>query len=244
MQGVGRWAVLVPIALAISCSGGDGHDGEGGEWSPDGSGASGSGAAVPGAPGSSDPSQPVGMEPIPDTVGITMTDPCFTPEQSFAWELYGGVFSRCIGCHNDFGLARQVGVALRLTFPGEADFARRNVGVLRSYAPATVDVGGTPMPLLLAKPTAQTAHVGGEVLKPGSPEARLLESFVEKLNTAPSCSEVPADAAQVALDSLTSAPPKETYARAKFALTGEVATPEELDALPTPRRCSTSSSTR
>src|SRR5262245_33279037 len=232
MQGVGRWAVLVPIALAISCSGGDGHDGEGGEWSPDGSGASGSGAAVPGAPGSSDPSQPVGMEPIPDTVGITMTDPCFTPEQSFAWELYGGVFSRCIGCHNEFGLARQVGVQLRLTFPGEPDFAHKNVEVLTGYAAVQVDAGGTPLPILIAKPTAQVSHVGGEVITPGSPEAKLLTSFVAKLSDPPSCSETPADAAEVALAGLLLASPRETLARAKFLLTGELATPEELDGLP------------
>jgi hypothetical protein len=226
MRGVGwAWAVVVSIALAGGCSGGDGDE------RSEGSAGSG-GAADPNAPsGAGDPGQP-GTEPVPDAVGITMTDPCFTPEQSFAWELYGGVFSRCIGCHNDFGLARQVGVALRLTFPGEADFARRNVDVLRSYAPTTVDVAGVQMPLLLAKPTAQAAHVGGEVIEPGSPEARLLESFVGKLNSAASCSAAPADAAQLALDGLVPASPRETFARAKLVLSGEVATPEELDALP------------
>jgi Protein of unknown function (DUF1588) len=158
----------------------------------------------------------------------TTTDPCFTAEQSFAWELYGSVFSRCIGCHNQFGLARQVGVPLRLIFPGEADFAANNVAILSTYAPTRVEVSGQMLPLLLAKPTARVAHIGGEVLAPDSPEARLLESFIDKLVNPKACSETPEDAAQVALAGLTLAGPRETYARAKFALTGEVAQPDEL----------------
>jgi hypothetical protein len=85
--------------------------------------------------------------------------------------------------------------------------------------------------LLLAKPTGKVAHVGGEVLAPGSPEARLLTSFVEKLRKPPACATGVADRAEVSLQSLTVAPPRETYARAKFVLTGELADPEELDGL-------------
>jgi hypothetical protein len=182
-----------------------------------------------------DPSTPedesvTGAQP-PAAGAPTKTDPCFTADQSFAWELYGSVFSRCIGCHNSFGLARQVGVALRLTFPGEPDFAAKNVALLTGYAATKVDVSGESLPLLLAKPTNRVAHIGGEVLAPGGPEAKLLASFVEKLNNPPTCRETPPDAAETALGGLTLAGPKETYARAKFMLSGEVATPEELDGL-------------
>jgi hypothetical protein len=145
--------------------------------------------------------------------------------------MYGSVFSRCIGCHNAFGLARQVGVALRLTFPGEPDFAAKNVALLTGYASTKVDVNGEQVPILLAKPTAKIAHVGGEVLKPDGPEAKLLASFVEKLQKPPTCKDAPPDEAEVALASVTLATPKQTFARAKFMLTGEVATPEELDGL-------------
>jgi hypothetical protein len=145
--------------------------------------------------------------------------------------MYGSVFSRCIGCHNSFGLARQVGVALRLTFPGEPDFAAKNVALLTGYASTKVDANGESLAVLLAKPTAKVAHVGGEVLAPGGPEAKLLASFVEKLVKPPTCKETPPDEAEVALSSVTLATPKQTYARAKFMLTGEVTTPEELDGL-------------
>jgi len=145
--------------------------------------------------------------------------------------MYGSVFSRCIGCHNSFGLARQVGVALRLTFPGEPDFAAKNVTLLTGYAGTKVDVNGSQVPLLLAKPTNQIAHVGGQVLAPDGPEAKLLASFVDKLVKAPTCKQTPADEAEVALASVALATPKQTFARAKFLLTGQVATPEELAGL-------------
>jgi hypothetical protein len=218
-----EWSLAAALACVSGCA-------KGGDEGP--------GADRPGTPGThgsggaGDPGQPGGPMAMPDDVGITKTDPCFTPEQSFAWELYGGVFSRCIGCHNDFGLARQVGVSLRLTFPGEPDFAHKNVQVLSSYAAIMVDVEGSAMPILLAKPTARTSHMGGEVIAPDGPEARLLESFVQKLADPPSCRETPPDNAELALEGLELASPRATFARAKFLLSGQVATPEELDALP------------
>jgi hypothetical protein len=164
-----------------------------------------------------------------EQVGITKTNPCFTPTQSFAWEAYGPIFSRCIGCHNEFGLARQVGVELRLRFPGEPDFAERNVDVLTSYATRSVSVAEGDLPLLLAKPTGRVSHVGGTVVDPQSSEGKLLASFVQKLANPPECKKVPDDAAAVVLSELELASPRQTYARAKFSLTGQLATPEELD---------------
>jgi hypothetical protein len=204
------------LALALGCGGGSAP---GDSQTPDAESPNGEApAAEPG-------------QPPPAAGAPTKTDPCYTAEQSFAWELYGSVFSRCIGCHNSFGLARQVGVALKLTFPGEPDFAAKNVALLSSYASRTIDVSGEQLPLLLAKPTAQTAHVGGEVLSPNGPEAKLLASFVQKLSSPPQCKESPPDAAEVALQGLTLASPKQTFVRAKFLLTGQVATPEELSGL-------------
>jgi hypothetical protein len=170
-------------------------------------------------------------DPPPTGEGVDRTNPCFTAEQSFAWEVYGPVFSRCIGCHNEFGLARNMGVAYRLTFPGEPEFAERNVQILSQYATKTIDTPAGTVPLLVAKPTAQVAHVGGEVLAADSPEAKLLGSFVTKLASGATCNMVPGDQAAIALSSVQLASPKATYSRAKFVLTGEVATPEELDAL-------------
>jgi len=223
-----QWAWVVGLWAAFSCAGADSPGSTDGKR-PGGPGSSGDGSGPGSGPNGSDPNSPGA---VPDEVGITKTDACFTPQQSFAWELYGGVFSRCIGCHNEFGLARQVGVQLRMVFPGEPGFADKNVSILSQYAQAKVEVAGETIPLLLAKPTAQVAHVGGEVIVPGSPEALLLTSFIAKLADPPTCTETPDDAAATALAGLTMAGPRETYGRAKFILSGELATPEELDALP------------
>ncbi|HKU38942.1 MAG TPA: DUF1588 domain-containing protein, partial [Polyangiales bacterium] len=213
---------LCAALLWLAACGGSDEQGSGSR-DPDG--------RSPRTQGSRGESQEPGQQPSAAPTVPLKTDPCYTPEQSFAWEMYGSVFSRCIGCHNSFGLARQVGVALKLTFPGEPDFAAKNVNLLSSYAATRVDVNGESLPLLLAKPTQRVAHVGGEVLAPNGPEAKLLASFVEKLVDPPHCKDVPPDAAQTALDGLQLAGPKQTYARAKFLLAGEVATPEELDGL-------------
>jgi hypothetical protein len=217
------WLFAVAMSVAWGCGGAATSE----PYLPDAAAATGPG------PRADDPSTPEDESQPPAAGAPVKTDPCYSAEQSFAWELYGSVFSRCIGCHNSFGLARQVGVPLKLTFPGEPDFAAKNVALLATYAARTVTVDGASeqLPLLLAKPTARTSHVGGEVLSPNGPEAKLLASFVEKLNSPPHCKESPPDAAEVGLSGLTLASPKQTLARAKFLLTGQVATPEELDAL-------------
>lgn len=192
------------------------------------------------------PSEPTLSEPIGGTPGgspelptaeeqaITeaVTQSCEPPGRIFSSVMYGPTFSRCVGCHNDFGLARQMNVGLRLRLPGEPGFGERNAELLRSYARTQVVVEEQSQSLLLAKATGQVAHVGGEVLAPGSAEAQLLSAYVDNLNdVAEECVQVAPDMAEDATRSLTLLGPRSTYARAKFALTGVVATPEELDGL-------------
>ena len=176
--------------------------------------------------------EPTTRSPDGDPVGVTETAKCFSAEQSFAWELYGPVFSRCIGCHNEFGLAAKYGLGLRLSFPGQSDFLARNVALLADYARRSVDTAQGELPLLLAKPTGRVGHVGGEVVSASSAEGQLLASFVDKLRNPPTCGERPQDDAAAALAGLTLASPRETVARATFVLTGQVPLPEELDGLP------------
>ncbi len=227
MRGGGALRALA-VLLAVGCSD-SGMIGSSPDSDDDGEPGR-DGASAPGSGPESTPTD--GGGELPMGVGITETDACYDAQQSFEWELYGPVFQRCIGCHNDFGLARQQGVALRLRFPGDASYVEHNVELLTGYAMADVETAeaGT-LPMLLAKPTAQVAHVGGQVLDPGGPEAMLLASYIEKLRDPPSCADPSADVAAEALESLTLASPRVTYARARFALTGEVTQPEELDAL-------------
>ena len=219
MSGVRALSVSSLGLLLLACTGSISDSTENGAG-PNGTGGAGSGTPGGGSGGSA------------GGVGVTETSTCATPEQSFSWELYGPVFSRCIGCHNEFGLARQRNLALKLTFPGEPDFAEQNVRILTGYATEVTTTPDGAMPLLLAKPTGRVEHVGGEVLAPDSNEAALLKSFVEKLANPPTCTKTPDDVAAVALGKLQLASPRSTYARAKFVLTGELATPEEMEGLP------------
>jgi hypothetical protein len=196
-----------------------------------GSGSNGADPSASGTAGSTPGGGNGGSGGSAGGVGVTETAVCTTPEQSFSWEVYGPVFSRCIGCHNEFGLARQRDLPLRLTFPGEPDFVEQNVRILTSYAITSVTTTEGEMPILFAKPTGRVEHVGGEVIARDSNEARLLQSFVEKLANPPSCTKTPEDVAAAALGKLELAAPRATYARAKFVLTGELATPEEMDTL-------------
>lgn len=162
------------------------------------------------------------------------TDPCTTPADSFIGEVYAPVFSRCIGCHNDFGLARRYDLRHRLAFPGEPGFAAANAAVLAPLAvEETETVDGSSQSLLLAKATGQAAggHVGGEVLAPDSSEARLLASFVDKLREPPTCDEPAANQAALIVDGLELATPRETFARAHSMMTGLSPEPAELEAV-------------
>ncbi|MGH2671082.1 MAG: DUF1587 domain-containing protein, partial [bacterium] len=90
----------------------------------------------------------------------------------FRRDLYP-VFERaqCRLCHNDNGVASQT----RLQFPGENALA------------ADIDAFGLRLkalgPLLQEKPTNRTPHTGGERIRQGSEEERILRAWVAHLAT-------------------------------------------------------------
>ncbi|MBM4280032.1 MAG: DUF1592 domain-containing protein [Deltaproteobacteria bacterium] len=150
------------------------------------------------------------------------------------------MFSRCIGCHNEYGLAVTPPTANRhvLRFPGDVDFAAHNVDVLRSLARQDVTPG---LSLLLALPTGQVGHSGGVVIAPDSPEEQVLATFVERLRREDDvCGEGAVAPLEAALADLSLLSRRSTLARARLALASQplspadealpLATDEELDA--------------
>jgi hypothetical protein len=160
---------------------------------------------------------------------------CRTPAQAFEQELYPKVFSRCQGCHNELGLARERGLQYVLPFPGVDDWAQRSVDVVSLLA-TQIEIlpdGVTELSRIVAKPMLllEEGHEGGEVIAAGTEEERLIKGFANLLNAPDACAGV-APRADEALARITLLSPRETFARAKVSLTGAVATPEELAAMP------------
>ncbi len=159
---------------------------------------------------------------------------CRTAAQAYEQELYPKVFSRCQGCHNELGLARAFGLSYELPFPGVDDWAQRSVDIITPFAlidETTTD--GDTLPRIVAKPSQRLdeGHLGGLVITPGSEEDRLIQAFANRLRNPDACAGVD-DPAAAALSRVALLSPRETYARAKLALTGDVATPEDLASMP------------
>ena len=155
--------------------------------------------------------------------------PCHSVDDQFLSETYGAVFTRCVGCHNEYGLAKSYGLNFQLKMPGDEGFSSDNISMLSSLAEPVISVegGARMMSRLLAKPLgiADEGHMGGRIFEEGDPEHRALQSLVHRLQNTDSCSST---TSVDLFEGVQLRTPRETYARAKLTLTGEVATPEEL----------------
>jgi hypothetical protein len=100
------------------------------------------------------------------------TDPAF-----FADKLFPVLqAAQCQGCHARDGVAS----ATRLHFP-EKDASKSQVQMFGLSLTPLVDRTDASKSLLLSKPTNRTPHTGGERIKPGSEEEKLLEQWVRFL---------------------------------------------------------------
>jgi mono/diheme cytochrome c family protein len=84
----------------------------------------------------------------------------------------------CRSCHNPDGVASPT----RLQFP-EPDAAPERVEAFGRSLVTLVDRENPDKSLLLAKPTNRLSHAGGERIKPGSPDERVLRTWIGRLTT-------------------------------------------------------------
>jgi uncharacterized protein DUF1592/uncharacterized protein DUF1588/uncharacterized protein DUF1587/uncharacterized protein DUF1595/uncharacterized protein DUF1585 len=109
----------------------------------------------------------------------------FLPATLLAQDFAGRVYpvlerAQCRTCHNDNGVAS----ATRVQFPREGAAAEEIEGFgLRLRA--VVQTGQPDASLLFLKPTNRVAHAGGERIKRGSEEERILHAWVEHLAALP-----------------------------------------------------------
>lgn len=153
--------------------------------------------------------------------GLGGGDSCTSTREYFADEVWNEVMgSKCITCHGPGGVAEAAGAEFNLlpsSYPGfmDANFAevQENAGV--SYN----DVSA-----LLAKPSGQTKHGGGEVIKPDSEEYRILESLVSQLKDPVECD----DDDVTELTGVVTLTPEETLRKASLHLVGRLPSEGEL----------------
>ncbi|MBL8213200.1 MAG: DUF1592 domain-containing protein [Bryobacterales bacterium] len=83
----------------------------------------------------------------------------------------------CRSCHNMDGVA----AGTRLLFPEGAEIPAERLEAFGKSLVTLVDRLAPEKSLLLAKPTARVAHVGGQKIKPGSPEEAALLAWIQVL---------------------------------------------------------------
>jgi len=112
---------------------------------------------------------------LPVSRAQTTADPAF-----FATKLYPILeAAQCRGCHARDGVAS----ATRLHFP-EKDASQNQIQSFGLSLAPLVDVANSSQSLLLVKPTNRIRHTGGERVKPGSDEEKILIQWIEYLASA------------------------------------------------------------
>ncbi len=114
----------------------------------------------------------------------------FLPAAFLAQDFAGRVYpvlekAQCRTCHNDNGVAS----VTRVQFPREGA-AAEEIEAFGLRLRAVVQRGQPDASLLLLKPTNRVAHAGGERIKQGSEEERILRAWVEHLAALPETTTV------------------------------------------------------
>jgi hypothetical protein len=156
---------------------------------------------------------------------------CLSTARRFERDVAGPVLSQCMGCHNAYGRAPEVGGSptYAMALPGDTGFLATNQQWItdRAFLIPTPD---GDLPYVIAKPLdllADAPHGGGVVLREGDLALDNLRRFVEDTLDPQVCP----DEAEVDLfETVELTDPTETYKRAVFALTGDVLDRDALDA--------------
>ena len=155
---------------------------------------------------------------IPETID-TGPEPCIPAHSTFLNQVAGPIFSRCVGCHNAYGLVAEFAEKNQTTywlgrFPGDPDYLSTNLEVIRTW-------GG----LMIPKASGVMAHEGGILLEEGSEEYTLFAELVQQLNSGNVCETVPLSDILEGGQILTA---RETLRKASLTLTSRLPHMTEL----------------
>lgn len=157
------------------------------------------------------------VEPDPDLP--VEPEECFDESTLFETRVWPElVYPRCMGCHTADGAARASGLIFvpRIV----PNYLQANESALS--AAARVEVGDVSRVLL--KPSGRESHGGGEVVREGSPEYRLLEEFVALLDDGFVC---PPEGISELGEGVQLLTPQQTFRKAALLLNGRLPTPDE-----------------
>src|SRR5262245_5304726 len=112
---------------------------------------------------------------LPLTAAAQSTEP--VDESFFAAKLYPALHAaQCVRCHSDNGVASET----QLEFP-PADSTPDQLTAFGLKLLELVDRKNPDQSLLLVKPTRRVKHTGGQRIKPGSDEEKLLVTWINYL---------------------------------------------------------------
>ena len=148
-------------------------------------------------------------------------DSCVSTREFFANEVWTKVMgTKCIVCHGPAGIAEEQNAEFRLLPASYPGFMDANFEAVKQNASISYD----GLSALLAKPSAQAKHGGGEVIKQDSEEYRILKKLVDQLASPVECADP--DGAQ--LEGVVLLTPEDTLRKASLHLVGRLPTAEEL----------------
>ncbi|MCI0420435.1 MAG: DUF1592 domain-containing protein [Acidobacteria bacterium] len=114
-------------------------------------------------------------------VALTVSQAIRLSAQDFASRVYPVLEkAQCRACHNDNGVAS----ATRVQFPGEGA-SNEEIARFGLRLRAVVHAGQPEASLLFLKPTNRVTHAGGERIRKGSEEEKILRAWVEHLAALP-----------------------------------------------------------
>jgi len=153
--------------------------------------------------------------------GLGDGDSCTSTREYFAAEAWTKVMgTRCITCHGPAGIAEEQNADFRLLPASYPGFMDANFEAVRASASVSYD----GVSALLAKPSGQTSHGGGAVIKEGSEEYRIIARLLEQLKDPVECSD--GDGAE--LDGVVLLGPEQTLRKAALHLVGRLPSAAEL----------------
>lgn len=135
---------------------------------------------------------------------------------------------KCFACHNESGKAADTAFVLKAEdWPGYLEINEKTVENLVSFEVRLEDE--TTLPLLLAKPTQQTAHEGGAVVDPSGEEYAAIEEMLERFRSPTVCNDE-RDLARF-FAHVEQIDEVDTLRRATMLLAARLPTAEEVDAV-------------